>query len=205
MFYEPRNGHGLPHDPFKALVSPRPIGWISTIGADGSLNLAPYSFFNAISSHPHLVMFSSEGPKDSVSFAAQTREFVANIVGRDLAEKMNATAVDAPRGTSEFEYAGVTAVPSQRVAPPRVGEAPAALECKVTQIIEPTGLDGNGSGVVVVIGEVVGVYIDDAFISADGLYDVTLAGNLSRLGYLDFATVDRSFAMQRPRWNETRR
>ena len=201
MFYEPSKGHGLPHDPFKAIVAPRPIGWISSLGADGSLNLAPYSFFNALGTHPHLVMFSSEGQKDSVSFAAETREFVANLVSRDLAEKMNASAVDAPRGVSEFDYAGLTPVPSSPVAPPRVGEALAALECKVTDILEPKGLDGRPAGNVIVFGEVVGVHIDDAALT-DGLFDIVKAGTVARLGYMDYTAVSETFQMRRPRWQE---
>lgn len=201
MFYEPSKGHGLPHDPFKAIVAPRPIGWISSLGADGSLNLAPYSFFNALGTHPHLVMFSSEGQKDSVSFAAETREFVANLVSRDLAEKMNASAVDAPRGVSEFDYAGLTPVPSSLVAPPRVGEALAALECKVTDILEPKGMDGRPAGNVIVFGEVVGVHIDDAALT-DGLFDIVKAGTVARLGYMDYTAVSETFHMRRPRWQE---
>ena len=199
MFYEPSKGHGLPHDPFKALVSPRPIGWISTVGRDGALNLAPYSFFNAFSGKPPLVWFSSEGQKDSATFVGETREFVANIVGRDLAERMNRSSVNAPRGVSEFEYAGLTPVPSRLVAPPRVAEAPAALECKVTEIFRPKGLDGNEIGAFVVIGEVVGVHIDEAFLK-EGLYDTVKAGNVARLGYMDYSTVDAVFSMHRPRW-----
>lgn len=201
MFYEPSKGHGLPHDPFKAIVSPRPIGWISTIGKDGALNLAPYSFFNALTGKPPLVWFSSEGPKDSSTFAGETREFVANVVGRELAEKMNRTSVNAPRGTSEFGYAGLTAAPSRLVAPPRVAEAPAALECKVTEIFRPKGLDGADAGVFVVVGEVVGVHIDEAFLT-DGLFDVVKSGNVSRLGYMDYSSISEVFAMRRPRWEE---
>lgn len=201
MFYEPSKGHGLPHDPFKALVSPRPIGWISTVGKDGALNLAPYSFFNALSGRPPLVWFSSEEEKDSATFAGDTREFVANLVSRDLAETMNRTSVNAPRGTSEFDYAGLTPVPSQLVAPPRVAEAPAALECKVTEIFRPKGLDGNETGAVVVIGQVVGVHIDEAFLK-DGLFDTVKAGNVARLGYMDYSTVDAVFQMRRPRWED---
>src|SRR5690606_33412277 len=201
MFYEPSKGHGLPHDPFKAIVAPRPIGWISSLAADGSLNLAPYSFFNALGTHPHLVMFSSEGRKDSVSFAAETNEFVANLVSRNLAEKMNASAVDAPRGVSEFDYAGLTPVPSRLVAPPRVGEAVAALECKVTEILEPKGLDGRPAGNVIVFGEVVGVHIDEAMLT-DGLFDIVKAGTVARLGYMDYTSVSETFQMRRPRWQE---
>lgn len=201
MFYEPLKGHGLPHDPFKAIVAPRPIGWISTLGQDGAINLAPYSFFNAFSSHPHLVWFSSEGKKDSSTFAAETREFVANLVGRDLAERMNRTSVNAPRGVNEFDYAGLTPAPSRLIAPPRVAEAPAALECKVTEILEPKGLDGRPAGVFVVVGEVVGVHIDEAFLT-DGLFDTVKAGNVSRLGYMDYAAVNEVFSMRRPRWED---
>ena len=201
MFYEPKNGHGLPHDPFKALVSPRPIGWISTVSRMGEVNLAPYSFFNALSTNPCLVWFSSEGQKDSSSIAGETGEFVANLVGRDLAEKMNRTAVDAPRGVSEFGYAGLTEAPSRLVAPPRVAEAPAALECKVTEVFRPKALDGSRSGAYVVIGEVVGVHIDDAFLT-DGLFDTVKAGNVARLGYMDYSSVEALFQMRRPRWKD---
>lgn len=201
MFYQPSKGHGLPRDPFKALVAPRPIGWISTLGSDGSLNLAPYSFFNALGTHPHLVMFCSEGAKDSATFAQETGEFVANLVSRDLVEQMNASSVDAPRGLSEFDYAGLTPEPSRLVAPPRVKEAHAALECKVTEIHQPIGLDGNKADRFLVFGEVVGIYIaDDAL--TDGLFDVVKAGTVSRLGYLDFASVTSTFQLRRPRWQE---
>jgi flavin reductase (DIM6/NTAB) family NADH-FMN oxidoreductase RutF len=201
MFYEPSDGHGLPHDPFKALVSPRPIGWISTVNGAGKINLAPYSYFNALSAKPPLVWFSSDGEKDSATAAGETREFVANLVSRDLAEKMAATSVNAPRGISEFDYAGLTMAPSALVRPPRVAEAPAALECKVTDILRPRGLDGQEVGSVVVIGEVVGIYINDAYLT-DGLFDAVKAGNVSRLGYLDYSSIDRTFAMQRPRWEK---
>ena len=199
MFFEPSKGHGLPHDPIKAIVSPRPIGWISTRSRDGALNLAPYSFFNMLSSKPVLVMFSSQGEKDSLTFARDSGEFVVNLVGRDLARQMNASSVDAPRGVSEFDYAGLTPAPCRIVAAPRVAEAPAALECRVTQIIRPTGLDGADSESTLVIGEVVGVHIDDAML-ADGLFDVTRAGNVSRLGYMDFAEIEAVYQMRRPRW-----
>ncbi|HWK67007.1 MAG TPA: flavin reductase family protein [Rhizobiaceae bacterium] len=200
MFYEPVKGHGLPHDPFKAIVAPRPIGWISTVSGQGEVNLAPYSFFNAISSKPPLVMFSSDGDKHSTTFIRETGEFVVNLVGNTLAKKMNASAVDAPRGVSEFGYAGLTSAPSRLVAPPRVAEAPAALECKATEIFRPKTIDGEASENVVVIGQVVGVHIDDAMLT-DGLFDVVKAGNVSRLGYMDYLTVTETFAMRRPRWN----
>ncbi|AZO46770.1 MAG: flavin reductase family protein [Mesorhizobium sp.] len=201
MFYEPSKGHGLPHDPSKAIVAPRPIGWISTIDRQGKINLAPYSFFNAFSTKPFIVWFSSEGEKDSATFAEETGEFVANLVSRDLAQKMNRTAVDAPRGVSEFGYADLTMAPSRLVAPPRVAEAPAALECRVTEIIRPRALDGTQTSAVVVAGEVVGVHIDDAYLK-DGIFDIVRAGNVGRLGYMDYASIDEIFSMRRPRWGK---
>jgi len=199
VFYEPGKGHGLPHDPFKAIVAPRPIGWISTMGRDGSINLAPYSFFNAFSSRPPLVWFSSEGEKDSFTFASETGEFVANLAGGHIFKEMNATSVDAPRGVNEFGYAGLTPAPSRLVAAPRVAEAHAALECKVTEIFEPKGLDGKPAGVHVCTGEVIGIHIDEA-VMTDGLFDNVKAGNVSRLGYLDFSAITETFAMRRPKW-----
>lgn len=201
MFYEPSKGHGLPHDPSKAIVAPRPIGWISTLNGAGEINLAPYSFFNAVSTRPFIVWFSSEGEKDSASFAQETGEFVANLVGRDLAEKMNYTSVNAPRGVNEFVYADLAMAPSRLVRPPRVAAAPAALECRVTEVIHPKALDGTPTSAVVVAGEVVGVHIDDAFLK-DGLFDITKAGNVARLGYMDYASVSEVFSMRRPRWGK---
>jgi flavin reductase (DIM6/NTAB) family NADH-FMN oxidoreductase RutF len=201
MFYEPSKGHGLPHDPSKAIVAPRPIGRISTIDKAGKINLAPYSFFNAFSTRPFLVWFSSEGEKDSATFAEETGEFVANLVSRELAQKMNRTAVDAPRGISEFGYADLAMAPSRLVAPPRVAAAPAALECRVTEILRPKGLDGTQASAVVVAGEVIGVHIDDAYLK-DGMFDIVRAGNVSRLGYMDYASVDEIFSMRRPRWGK---
>lgn len=201
MFYEPSKGHGLPHDPFKAIVAPRPIGWVSTRRPDGSFNLAPYSFFNALSSKPYLVWFSSEGEKDSASIARETGEFAVNLVGWALAEKMNETAIDAPPGVSEFALAGLTPAPCKHVACPRVAEAPAVLECKVTEALEPRDLQGMPAGVFVVMGEVVGVHIDDAMLT-DGLFDATKAQNVARLGYMDYAAVTETFSMRRPRWKD---
>lgn len=201
MFYKPSSGHGLPHDPFKAIVAPRPIGWISTRAKDGSLNLAPYSFFNALSSKPPLVWFSSDGGKDSDVFAVESGEFVVNLAGRDFVRAMNASSVNAPRGVSEFGYAGLKAVPSVLVSAPRVAGVAAALECKVTEAFVPRGLDGVKIEAVVVIGEVVGVYIDDAMLT-DGIFDIVKAGNLARLGYMDYSSVDAIFQMRRPKWEE---
>lgn len=199
MFYEPSKGHGLPHDPSKAIVSPRPVGWISTMSASGALNLAPYSFFNMFSSKPFLVWFSSEREKDSVTFARETGEFVVNLAGRDLVSKMVASSVDAPRGFSEFGYADLTPEPSRLVKPPRVREALAALECKVTEIMTPKTWSGAEPDAVVVAGEVIGVYIDESVL-VDGRFDAVKAGNVARLGYFDYLTVDSVFEMRRPRW-----
>ena len=202
MFYEPSKGHGLPHDPSKAIVAPRPIGWISTRGRDGSVNLSPYSFFNMISGQPFLVMFSSENVKDSATFAQETGEFVVNLASRDLAEKMNASSVDAPRGVSEFGYAGLTPAPCRLVAAPRVAEAHAALECKVVDGFHPKGVDGTPAKAFVTIGEVVGVHIDDAMLTEEGLFDMAKAGNLARLGYFDYLSIEQTFQMRRPRWKD---
>ena len=201
MFYRTdTNDHGLPHDPFKAIVAPRPIGWISTRSAASAFNLSPYSYFNAVSTSPYLVWFSSEGEKDSVTFARETGEFAVNLVGRALAGKMNLSSVDAPRGESEFGHAGLTAVPCKAIAAPRVAEAPAVLECKVTEVLQPRGLDGRPAGVTIVMGEVLAIEIDDAMI-VDGRFDVTRAGNVGRLGYRDYCAVTETFAMTRPRWD----
>lgn len=199
MFYEWAKGHGLPHDPSKAIVSPRPVGWISTVSADGRLNLSPYSFFSMFTSRPLLVWFSSEGRKDSATFAEETGEFVANLAGRDLLEQMVASSVDAPTGVSEFDYAGLTPEPSRMVRPPRVREALAALECKVTDVFTPKTWSGAPCEAVVVTGEVVGVYIDDRVLT-DGMFDVVKAGNVARLGYFDYLAVDSVFQRHRPRW-----
>lgn len=201
MFYEPeKRNHGLPHDPFKALVAPRPIGWISTCSTDGRLNLAPYSYFNALSDDPWLVAFASDGQKDSMSFAAESGEFVVNIVTQKLMDAMVKTSVDAPRGSSEYEYAGLKPEQSSLVAAPRVKGIAAALECKVTEIIEPRLLSGLKSGIHLVIGEVVGIYVDEETLT-NGLFDYEKACLASRLGYLDYSIVGPTFQMRRPRWS----
>lgn len=200
MFYTTKErNHGLPHDPFKAIVSPRPIGWISTVSKDGVPNLAPYSFFNAIGAKPDLILFSSGGWKDTATNARDTGEFVYNYVGQELVEVMNQTSVDAPSDSSEFEYANIASAPSELVKPTRVRDAYAALECKVTQIIEAVDIDGNKTNDIVVIGQVVGVHIDDSVIR-DGRFDVTLAKPVTRLGYFDFDGPDGLFEMKRPDW-----
>lgn len=201
MFYEPQNGHGLPHNPLKAIVTPRPIGWIGTRSKEGALNLAPYSFFNVICDVPPLLMFCSTGYKDSVAFVEETREFTANMVGAHLASQMNATSVNAPRGENEFDYAGLTPAASQLIAAPRVSEAYAALECVAVDIRELSGRDGKPADTYMVFGEVVGVHIDE-HILVDGRIDITKSRPVSRLGYMDYATTDAVYEMFRPKWGE---
>ena len=135
-FYEPSKGHGLPHDPFNAIVGPRPIGWVSTRGAKGGVNLAPYSFFNAFCYHPPIIGFSSTAAKDSLRNCQETGEFVWNLATRDLAERMNASSAAVPYETDEFTLAGLTPLPSRLVAVPRVGESPVNFECKVSEIVQ---------------------------------------------------------------------
>jgi flavin reductase (DIM6/NTAB) family NADH-FMN oxidoreductase RutF len=200
MFYEPqKRDHGLPHDPFLALVSPRPIGWISTRSASGALNLAPFSYFNALCSNPCLVMFSAATEKDSVVFARESGEFTANLVSAELTDAMVMSSIAAPRGISEFELAGLTPEPGRNVVAPRVKEAFAALECKVTEIWRPKSLSRPGAAPYVVTGEVVGVYVDERILT-DGLVDISKARPVSRLGYLDYAITDETFAKVRPQW-----
>jgi flavin reductase (DIM6/NTAB) family NADH-FMN oxidoreductase RutF len=200
MFYDARlNDHGLPHDPFKAIVAPRPIGWITSMSAAGDINLAPYSFFNGVSSRPPVVMFSSEGRKDSVSFIAETKEFVCNIATYDLREAMNATSAPLPRGVNEMKEAGLEPAPSRLVKPPRVAAAPCALECKWLQTVDLTDLDGIAIDRYVVFGQVVGVHIDDRFI-ANGLLDTAAMRPIARAGYHDYfvATAETKFSLTRP-------
>lgn len=204
MFYRYEDGHGLPHDPLKAIVAPRPIGWISSRAGDGRVNLAPYSFFNMISTRPCLLMFSSEGHKDSVAFIEETREFAANLVSANLSEAMNATSVNAPRGVSEFEYSGLTPADCRLIGAPRVAEAFATLECVVTDIQNPKDRHGKPVSAIMVIGEVVGVHLDEAILT-NGLVDMAKARPVSRLGYMDFASVSETFRMFRPKWEESGR
>ncbi len=200
MFYNVlENDHGLPHDPFKALVAPRPIGWVSAIGAKGEVNLSPYSFFNAVSERPHMVAFSSAGKKDALAFVEETGEFVCNMATFDLRERMNATSAPLPRGESEFAHAGLTTAPSRLVKPPRVAEAPAALECKWLQTVPLEPLGGGAPKYHLAIGQVVGIHIDDRFI-VDGLVDTAAMRPIMRAGYHEYfaATPETKFAMRRP-------
>ncbi len=198
MFYDARTGdHGLPHDPFKAIVAPRPIGWITAMSETGEINLAPYSFFNGINSKPPVVMFSSEGRKDSVTFIAQTKEFVCNLATWDLRDAMNATSAPFPRGVNEMDKASLEAAPSRLVKPPRVKASPCALECKLLQIVSPDDIDGKPLDCHVVIGQVIGVHIDERFLK-DGILDTAAMKTIARCGYQYYAVVESQFKMVRP-------
>jgi flavin reductase (DIM6/NTAB) family NADH-FMN oxidoreductase RutF len=199
MFYEPdkRDTTRLRHDPFKAILAPRPIGWITSINLRGEVNLAPYSYFNGINSKPNLVMFASEGAKDSVTFIQETGEFVCNLATWDLREAMNQTSAPLPRGVNEMELAGLEHAPSQLVKPPRVKASPCALECRLIKIVAMTTADGQPVDCNVVFGEVVGVHIDDRFI-VDGRLDTAAMKPIARCGYDQYAVVESLFSMQRP-------
>ncbi len=199
MFYEPKDGHPLPHNPFNAIVTPRPIGWISTRGADGADNLAPYSFFNAVAYVPPQVMFAStsakpdrDGTKDSVANIRDTGVFCVNIVSHALCDAMNASSATLPAGVDEFAHAGLAKGEATTVNCPYVADAPAVLECRMTQIVKIEGATNY-----VVFGEVTGIHMKDECIR-DGRFDVTTFNPLSRLGYRDYAVVENVFELARP-------
>jgi flavin reductase (DIM6/NTAB) family NADH-FMN oxidoreductase RutF len=188
---------GLPHDPFKAIVAPRPIGWITALNAKGEVNLSPYSFFNAISSRPNIVMFSSENKKDAVAFVEETGEFTCSLVTKALAQPLNLTSAPLPRGESEYAHAGLEMAPSRIVKPPRVAGTPAALECKLLSVQQLHDLDGQAVPRWMVLGQVVGIFIDDAFVK-DGRFDTAGANPIARCGYADYAEVTSLFSITRP-------
>ncbi|MCW2811045.1 MAG: hypothetical protein JWP61_1503 [Friedmanniella sp.] len=198
--YRPREGHGLAHDPFNAIVAPRPIGWVSTLSATGVRNLAPYSFFNAFNYTPPIIGFSSTGYKDSVSNVAETGEFVWNLVSRPQAEAMNATSATVGPDQDEFDLAGLVGVDSLEVAPPRVAGAPVAFECRVSQRLRLTGHDGQPVGAWLTLGEVVAVHIEESLI-VDGVFDTVAAQPVLRGGgptaYFGISAAAR-FDMARP-------
>jgi flavin reductase (DIM6/NTAB) family NADH-FMN oxidoreductase RutF len=200
IFYRPsdRDRDLLPHDPFKALVTPRPIGWVSTMAADGSVNLAPYSFFNAIGEGPPMLAFSSNGPKDSATFAGEIREFVWNLVTAELAAAMNETSAPLPRGVSEFERAGLTMAPSRVVAPPRVAEARCSMECQVVHHLRLQDVEGQLTDQHLVIGQVVGVHLDESAV-VDGVVQTERLNPVARLGGpADYSELGEIFKMTRP-------
>jgi flavin reductase (DIM6/NTAB) family NADH-FMN oxidoreductase RutF len=200
LFYEPqrRDTALLPHDPFKALVAPRPIGWVSTVGRDGEVNLAPYSFFNAVGERPPMLAFSSTGRKNSATFAGDCREFVWNLPSWDLREAMNETSATLPRGTNEFAVAGLEMAPARLVAPPRVASSPCALECRVVHVVELHDIHGEPTDQHLVVGQVIGVHLDERFV-VDGRVDTTAIKPIARCGYRgDYAVVESVFEMLRP-------
>jgi flavin reductase (DIM6/NTAB) family NADH-FMN oxidoreductase RutF len=204
MFYRPADGHGLPHDPFKALVTPRPIGWISTLDAEGRANLAPYSFFNGCGDAPPMVMFAQTGRKsrpepvkDTVANIRATGEFACNIVSQALKEAMNLSSGTYQPEVDEFELAGLTKAPGKAISAPHVAEAPAVLECKLVKLVDDLPSWRQHAFNIMVIGEVVGVYIDDTIVK-DGRVDVLGYNPVARLGYMDYTTVTDIWAMERP-------
>ncbi len=199
MHYDPRyKPIPFPHDPLTALVVPRPIGWISTLGRNDIVNLAPYSFFNAVAASPPFVMFSSAGVKHSQLNAEQTGEFVASLATYELREELNITSAMVGAEVSEPELAHLEMAPSIAVKPPRVKKSPVALECKYVKTVDLPGPDGKPHSFSIVIGEVVGIYIDDAVI-VNGIVDLSQARPIARLGYLDqYTVVDTIFKMTRP-------
>ena len=204
MFYRPRDGHGLPHDPFKAIVVPRPIGWVSTVDAQGRANLAPYSFFNGCGDHPPLVMFAQSGrkdrdtgEKDSIANIRATGEFACSVVSLALKDAMNASTASYPAGVDEFDKAGLTKGEGRAIAVPHVAEAPAVLECRMLKIIDDLPVARAGMLNIVVIGEVLGVHIRDEVLK-DGLVDVLAYNPVARMGYKDYTTVESRWEMPRP-------
>ena len=203
MFYRPDQAdHGLPHNPFKALVAPRPIGWITTVSAEGVVNLAPYSYFNAMATDPPVVVFGHNGAhaeggaKDTLANIEATGEFVCNIATWDLREAMNRTSAPVPREVDEMALAGLEAEPARLVRPPRVKGAPAHFECvHLTTVALPCTVPGTLNRAV--FGRVVGVHIDESVI-VDGRVDVTRIRPIARLGYMDYTVVERVFTMDRP-------
>ena len=197
MFYEPRLGHGLPHDPFKAIVAPRPIGWISTIDRDGRPNLAPYSFFNAIHSAPPMLAFTSESMKHSAANAIATGEFVFNLSTHALFDAMNISSGDLALGENEFDAAGLEMAACAIVKAPRVAASPASLECKVTGSMQLRDIEGQLVQGWLIMGQVVGVHIAEDFLT-NGRFDTAKAQPLARLGYRDYSVVTALFEAARP-------
>jgi len=213
MFYETANltrevlkSLGLSFNPFKAIVAPRPIGWVTTIDRKGVVNLAPYSFFNAVSSDPPMVFFGANGThdadggeKDSLRNVRESGEFVCNLVTWGLRQQMSDTSTPAPHGIDEMREVGLKHLPSRLVKPPRVAASPAHLECKLHQLLELPTDPRTGDRNVMVIGLVVGIHIDDAFI-VNGRFDTARAQPVARLGYHDYAVVTEAFEIKRPGW-----
>jgi flavin reductase (DIM6/NTAB) family NADH-FMN oxidoreductase RutF len=200
-FYQPSNGHRLAHDPFNAIIAPRPIGWISTMSQDGQVNLAPYSFFNAFNYRPPIIGFSSIGAKDSVRNARDSGEFCWNLVSRSQAEAMNQTSAAVSSDVDEFELAGLSKRDSIMVNAPHVDACPAVMECRTTQIVQLQSVEGEKCQTWIVLGEVVGVHIREAFI-IDGVYQTVSAEPVMRGGgpadYFGISEAER-FQLFRPK------
>jgi flavin reductase (DIM6/NTAB) family NADH-FMN oxidoreductase RutF len=198
-FYEPALGHGLPHDPFNSIVGPRPIGWISSRAADGVLNLAPYSFFNAFNYTPPIVGFASIGAKDTLRNVQATGEFIWNLATRPLAEQMNTSCTAVPPEVDEFQLAGLATAPSRKVAVPRVAASPVSFECRLSQVLQLQGADGQAVPTWLVLGEVVGVHIARHLL-VDGIYQTAAAHPVLRGGGpADYFELGEHFLMRRPR------
>lgn len=198
MHYDPRSrDHGLSHDPFTSLVVPRPIGWISTLSRSGIVNLAPYSYFNAITSRPPHVLFASNGRKDSQRNAEETGEFVVNLATYDLRTEVNLTSIEVGEDVSEPALASLEMTPSSKVQPPRVARCPVAMECEYIKTVHVDDQSGASLANSIVIGRVVGIYIDDRVIE-NGRVNVSAIRPIARLGYMDYAVIDQIFTMERP-------
>lgn len=199
MFYNAETkDHGLPHDPFKAIVTPRPIGWISSQDEQGRHNLAPYSFFNAVCDAPPIVMFSSAGMKDSAKNAKKTGVFACNVATYALRDAMNASSAPLEHGVSEFDRAGLTPVRCKLIDAPMVSEAKIVMECQTLEVKPLVDTKGDRAAYTMVIGQVMGIHIADEFIQ-DGLLDITAVKPIARLGYKDYAVINEVFQLARPR------
>lgn len=202
MFYDTYlKNHGLPHDPFKACVAPRPIGWISTLSSNGVANIGPYSFFNGVAAEPPQVMYSTNGrqphgPKDTLTNIRETKEFVVNVATWDLRDAMNMTSLAAKPDENEFDLAGLTPAPSEKIAAPRIADSPINMECKLLKIVDLLSADPDQPNTMV-IGHVVGIHIREDILT-DGLIDYTKVKLISRLGYKDYACIEKTFALSRP-------
>jgi flavin reductase (DIM6/NTAB) family NADH-FMN oxidoreductase RutF len=197
MFYEPgKKNHGLPHDPFTAIVGPRPIGWITSMSPKGEVNLAPYSFFSCVSSDPPMVMFASEGRKDTINLVEETGEFVCNLAVWDLRQEVKESSWRFPRGMNEMEVTGLQAAPSMLVKPPRIKASPCALECKWLNTLRLLDIEGNPAPRFIAFGQVIGIHIDERFIK-DGLLDTAAMKPILRAGYHDYfvATAGTRFSI----------
>lgn len=199
MFYDALKGdHGLPFDPFKALVAPRPIAWISTLSQAGIANLAPYSAYNMVSNDPHMVMFSGAMSQHSTKHAIETGAFVVNLVPKALGAAMNLTSTPIPEGESEFELAGLETAPCEKVAAPRVAASPVSLECSFHSAVTLPAPTDRGRPSVVVFGLVLGIHIDEALVTPEGRVDLTPVQPLSRAGYYDYGVFSERLEMKRP-------